>query len=115
MGGGGGVLIRRQFPCYNHNILQSHSILPLINVLLDTDFDLLSEITHIETIARGSSVRLRSYLNKAYGYGNWRKVKGEAWIRIKSTGEMQYAELHWFEAHGIGQRDMKRKWPIKYE
>lgn len=81
----------------------------------DQDFDLLSEIIHLETIARGSSVRLRAYLNKAYGYGNWRKMKGEAWIRIKNTGEVQYAELHWFEANGIGRRDIKRKRPLKHE
>jgi hypothetical protein len=78
-------------------------------MLLDEDFDLLSEITGIETIARGAGVRIRHYLNTTYGYGRWRKMKGCAWIRVKATGEIQYAELHWFEAHGIGRRDLKRK------
>ncbi|MCB0127465.1 MAG: hypothetical protein KDE58_34615 [Caldilineaceae bacterium] len=82
-------------------------------MLLDQDFDLLSEITDIETIARGTGVRIRQYLNQSYGQGRWRKLKGRAWIRIKRSGEVQYAELHWFEAHGIGRRDMKRKRPLK--
>lgn len=82
-------------------------------MLLDQDFDLLSEITDIETIARGTGVRIRQYLNRSYGQGRWRKLKGRAWIRIKRSGEVQYAELHWFEAHGIGRRDMKRKRPLK--
>jgi hypothetical protein len=75
-------------------------------VLLDQDFDLLSEITDIEIIARGTGVRIRQYLDRTYG-------KGRAWIRIKRSGEVQYAELHWFEAHGIGRRDMKRKRPLR--
>ncbi|MCB0110210.1 MAG: hypothetical protein KDE53_30025 [Caldilineaceae bacterium] len=82
-------------------------------MLLDQDFDLLSEITDIETIARGTGVRIRQYLNQSYGQGRWRKLKGRAWIRIKRSGEVQYAELHWFEAHGIWRRDMKRKRPLK--
>lgn len=82
-------------------------------MLLDQDFDLLSEITDIEIIARGTGVRIRQYLNRTYGKGRWRKLKGRAWIRIKRSGEVEYAELHWFEAHGIGRRDMKRKRPLK--
>lgn len=82
---------------------------------LDQDFDLLSEITHVERIARGSGVRIRQYLNRTYGQGQWRKMKGRALIRIKGSGEVQYAELHWFEAHGIGRRDMKRKRPLRGE
>lgn len=78
-------------------------------VLPEKDFELLSEITNVEVIARGSGIRIRQYLNKTYGYGRWRKMKGEAWIQLKNSGEIQYAELHWFEAHGIGQHDMKRK------
>jgi len=42
-------------------------------------------------------------------------MKGRAWIRLKRTGEVQYAELHWFEAHGIGRRDMKRKRKLQGE
>ena len=62
------------------------------------DFDLLSEITNIETIARGVGVDARHYLNRTYGHGRWRKMKGRAWIRLKRSGEEFYAELHWFEA-----------------
>lgn len=76
---------------------------------LGEDFELESKITHIEQIARGSSIRIRRYLNEKYGRGRWRKMKGRAWIRLIRSGEIQYAELHWFEAHGIGRRDMKRK------
>lgn len=78
-------------------------------VLRGEDFDLLSEITDVETIARGAGVHIRRYLQHTYGYGRWRKMKGCAWIRIKATNETQYAELHWFEAHGIGKREIKRK------
>jgi hypothetical protein len=73
------------------------------------DFDLLSKITNIEIIARGLDVDIRQYLNRKYGRGRWRKLKGRAWIRLHSTDEIVYAELHWYEAHGIGQRDLKRK------
>ncbi len=73
------------------------------------DFDVLSTITDIEVIARGSGVDARRYLNKKYGWGRWRKMKGRAWIRLKRSGEEFYAELHWFEARGIGRREMKRK------
>ena len=48
----------------------------------DEDFDLLSDISDIETIARGTGVRIRRYLNATYGFGQWRKRKGNAWIRI---------------------------------
>jgi hypothetical protein len=72
------------------------------------DFEIISDIGGIETIARGTRVRARRYLNQAYGHGDWRKLKGVAWIRL-SSGEVRLAELHWYEAHGIGRRDIKRK------
>lgn len=78
-------------------------------MLLDKDFDLLTEITNIEIIARGKGIRIRRYLNKTYGRGRWRKLKGRASIQLKSSGEVQNAELHWYEASGIGRREMKRK------
>jgi len=76
------------------------------------DFDLLSEITNIETIAHGVGVDARHYLNRTYGRGRWRKMKGRAWIRLKRSGEEFYAEVHWFEANGIGRREVKRKFRI---
>lgn len=77
------------------------------------DFDLLSDITDIKIIARGAGVDARHYLNRRYGRGRWRKMKGHAWIRLKRSGEEFYAELHWFEAHGIGRREIKRKLRIE--
>lgn len=53
-------------------------------------------------------VRDRARLNRLYGRARWRKIKGEALIRL-CNGRVQRAELHWYEAHGIGKREMKRK------
>ena len=72
------------------------------------DFEIIGEIGDIETIARGSRVRARRYLNRVYGPAAWRKMKGVAWIRLH-RGEIRLAELHWYEAHGIGRREMKLK------
>ncbi|RIK37786.1 MAG: hypothetical protein DCC55_23160 [Chloroflexi bacterium] len=67
---------------------------------------MLADIDHIEIIARGTGVRARHYLNRRYGRGNWRKLKGFALVEYE-TGEVCLAELHWFEAQGIGRKDMK--------
>jgi hypothetical protein len=72
------------------------------------NFEIIGEITDIETIARGRGIRARRWLDRAHGRGNWRKMKGVAWIRLPN-GEARLAELHWYEAHGIGRRDLKRK------
>ncbi len=79
----------------------------------EQDFDLLSEITGIQIIARCAGVDARYYLNRTYGRGRWRKMKGRAWIRLKRSSEEFYAELHWFEVHGIGRREMKRKFKVE--
>ena len=71
-------------------------------------FDILGEITEVETIARGSEIREMSRLRKVYGLGDWRKMKGIARVRLRS-GEIRLAELHWYEAHGIGKKEIKRK------
>jgi hypothetical protein len=71
-------------------------------------FDVVGSIASVEVIAAGPSVRVRSFLRKAYGYGRWRKMKGIAPIRLPN-GAMRRVELHWYEAHGIGQRDLKIK------
>ena len=73
-----------------------------------SDFELVSEIKSIELIARGTGIRDISRLNKVYGKGNWRKLKGTAEVRLKS-GRIRKAELHWYEAHGIGKFELKRK------
>ena len=71
-------------------------------------FEVLGEISVIETIAIGAGVRALSRLRRMYGRGRWRKMKGVARIRLTS-GRIRIAELHWYEAHGIGKREFKRK------
>lgn len=72
------------------------------------NFHILGEIADVETIARGSGIRELSRLRREYGHGNWRKRKGAASIRL-ADGAVRLAELHWYEAHGIGRREIKRK------
>jgi hypothetical protein len=72
------------------------------------NFEILSEITDIDTIARGSGIRDLGRLRRKYGRGRWRKRKGVARIRLAS-GRVRLAELHWYEAHGIGKKEIKRK------
>ncbi|MBN2419325.1 MAG: hypothetical protein JXL81_08070 [Deltaproteobacteria bacterium] len=72
------------------------------------NFEIIDEITEIMTIAKGSGIRDINRLRKAYGLGNWMKMKGVAHIRL-STGKIKLAELHWYEAHGIGKKEIKRK------
>jgi hypothetical protein len=71
-------------------------------------FDILGEVSEIETIAVGSRIRDRDRLLKLYGKGNWRKMKGVALIRLRS-GRVRKAEIHWYEAHGVGKKEFKRK------
>ena len=71
-------------------------------------FEIIGEITAIETIATGRGVHDRRFLNRTYGRGHWRKMKGMAVVRI-SSGSLRRAEVHWYEAHGIGKRDVKIK------
>ena len=72
------------------------------------EFEVIGEITDVAVIARGRGVRDRARLNREYGRGRWRKLKGQALIRLR-TGRVRRAELHWYEAHGIGKREQKRK------
>lgn len=71
-------------------------------------FEIISDITDIEPIAIGTSIRDIRRLRKTYGKGRWRKLKGTAQIRLRS-GSIRLAELHWYEAHGIGRKEIKRK------
>ena len=75
------------------------------------DFEILGEITHIETIASGSGVRDRARLRRYYGAGRWRKLKGRARVRLRD-GTIRLAEVHWYEAHGIGKQEPKLKLPF---
>ena len=71
-------------------------------------FEVVGLVENVEVIASGPGVRVRSYLRKAYGRGRWRKVKGTATVRLPN-GALRVVELHWYEAHGIGKRDLKIK------
>ena len=75
------------------------------------DFELIGEITEVKTIATGTSVRDRARLRKWYGGTRWRKVKGVAQVRLPN-GRIRMAEIHWYEAHGIGKREFKLKLPF---
>lgn len=66
------------------------------------------EIRDVETIASGRGVNVRRSLDRAYGKGRWRKKKGVASIEL-ADGTVCDAEIHWFEAHGIGRKDFKIK------
>lgn len=72
------------------------------------NFDIIGQIEEIETIARGSGIHDLHRLQKIYGTGNWRKMKGIAKIRLFNE-RLRLAELHWYEAHGIGKKELKRK------
>jgi hypothetical protein len=72
------------------------------------NFEIIGEITEIEIIAIGTKIREPARLRRKYCSGRWRKLKGIAQIRLRS-GRIRLAELHWYEAHGIGRKQMKRK------
>jgi hypothetical protein len=72
------------------------------------DFEIIGEITAIQTIATGRGVHARRYFNRVYGRGHWRKMKGVAMVRT-FNGPLRRAGVHWYEAHGIGKRDAKIK------
>jgi hypothetical protein len=72
-------------------------------------FELIGEIREIETIASGRQIRVLALLRKKWGPGRWRKMKGIARVRILRTGNIREAEIHWYEAHGVGRRDFKIK------
>ena len=71
-------------------------------------FEVIGDIAHVETFAVGSSIRELARLRKFYGRGRWRKRKGIARIRLED-GEVRQAEVHWYEAHGIGRKELKIK------
>ena len=71
-------------------------------------FEIIGEITNVERIAAGSSIREIARLRKQFGAGRWRKLKGVATVRL-ANGRIRRVELHWYEAHGVGKRKMKIK------
>ena len=72
------------------------------------NFTLIGKTEAIETIAEGSGIRELNRLRKVCGEGNWKKKKGFAIIRLEN-GETCRAEVHWYEAHGIGKMEHKIK------
>ena len=70
--------------------------------------EIVGDITDIETVAAGAGVRVRQILAKRFGRGRWRKLKGIGRVRLED-GSVRPAELHWFEAHGIGRKKMRIK------
>ncbi len=72
------------------------------------NFEIVGEIEDIEPIARGLSVRERARLAAQFGRGRWRKLKGRAKVRLRD-GWTGRAEIHWYEAHGVGRHKIKIK------
>ena len=75
-------------------------------------FEIRGEISEIETIAEGRGVYIRRYLERTYGKGRWRKMKGIGTVKLADATICE-AEIHWFEAHGIGRKDFKIKKVIR--
>ena len=71
-------------------------------------FEIIGEITAVETIAASGSIRILPVLRRRFGHARWRKRKGFATVRL-ADGTIRQAESHWFEAHGIGRRLMRIK------
>ena len=71
-------------------------------------FEVIGQIEHVETFATGSGIRELPRLRKIYGRGRWRKRKGVARVRLRD-GTIRLAELHWYEATGIGRKELKLK------
>ena len=72
------------------------------------DFEIIGKVESVTTIAVGPSIREIKRLRKAFGRGRWRKLKGIATVRL-ADGTICRAEIHWYEAHGIGRRKLKIK------
>jgi hypothetical protein len=72
------------------------------------NFETISTITEIEPIAIAGRIREIARLRKSYGAGRWRKLKGKAAVRLVD-GSVWQAEVHWYEASGIGRKELKIK------
>lgn len=72
------------------------------------DFEILEGLSSIEVIAIGSSIRDLARIEETYGAGRWRKLKGTAVVRF-ANDTTAHAEVHWYEAHGVGRRELKIK------
>jgi len=75
------------------------------------DFEIIGDITAVEPIALGRGIRDRRRLRRFYGKGRWRKLRGIATVRLVD-GTIHTAEVHWYEAHGIGRKEFRLKLPL---
>jgi len=75
------------------------------------DFEVVGPIRNVETIASGREIRELRRLQRRFGRARWRKRKGIATVRLEDD-TLHTAEVHWYEAHGIGRREMKLKFPL---
>ena len=73
------------------------------------EFKIIGHIEQTDIIAVGNDIRNLAYLQKTYGHGRWRKLKGIAQVELPN-GFIRRVELHWYEAHGIGRKDIKIKY-----
>jgi hypothetical protein len=72
------------------------------------NFQIIGSLENIQIVAIKHSIRDLSFLERTYGQGRWRKLKGTATVQLEN-GRIRLAEIHWYEAHGIGKRQMKIK------
>jgi len=66
---------------------------PRLLACASMDFEIVGELTSIETFASGSGVREHTRLRRQYGQGRWRKRKGIARVRLVD-GTLRLAEIH---------------------
>jgi hypothetical protein len=71
-------------------------------------FEIVGDITNVQVIATGRGIRRLKTLRKRHGGKHWRKLKGDATVRL-GNGSLRRAEIHWYEAHGVGKRGLKIK------
>jgi hypothetical protein len=71
-------------------------------------FEIVGDITNVQVIATGQGIRRLKTLRKRHGGRRWHKLKGDATVRL-ANGSIRRAEVHWYEAHGVGKRGLKIK------
>lgn len=71
-------------------------------------FEIVGDITNVQVIATGRGIRSLKMLRKRHRGKRWRKLKGDATVRL-ANGSLRRAEIHWYEAHGVGKRGLKIK------
>ena len=71
-------------------------------------FEIVGEISEAQTFASGRAIHELRRLVRTYGDGRWRKRKGVAAVELEN-GELRKAEVHWYEATGIGRKEIKVK------